>query len=85
MLSWVDEVLLSAVDSLLSTDSVINNSLLELESECKELTKFCGVVIKRNECPSAVILFTKTFSLASSLIICSIETLAMLEAPVLDR
>ena len=38
--AWVDGVLLSAVDSSLLTDSVIVNSLLEHESECKEFTKF---------------------------------------------
>ena len=40
MSAWVDGVLLSAVDSSLLTDSVIVNSLLEHESECKEFTKF---------------------------------------------
>ena len=43
MSAWIDGVLLSAVDSSLLTDSVIVNSLLEHESECKEFTNFCGV------------------------------------------
>ena len=44
MSACVDGVLLSAVDSLLLPDSVIANSLLGHESECKEFTKFCGVL-----------------------------------------
>ena len=85
MSAWVDGVLLSAVDSSQLTDSVIVNSLLEHESECKEFTKFWGVFIRRNESPSDVFLFTKTFSLTSSFNISSIETLSMLEASVLNR
>ena len=42
-------VLLSAVDSSLLTDSLIVNSLLELESECNKVTKFCGVFIRQSE------------------------------------
>ena len=42
-------MLLSAVDSTLLADSVIVNWLLENEWESKEFTKFCGVVIRRNE------------------------------------
>ena len=83
--SMVDGVLLSAVDSSLLPGSVIVNSLLEHESECKEFTKFCGVFIRRNESPSDVILFTKMFCLTSSFNISSIVTLQMLEASVLDR
>ena len=79
------EVMLSAVDSSLLADSVIVNSLLEHESECKEFTKFCGVFIRRNESPNDVFVFTKTFSLTSSFNISSIVTLSMLEAFVLDR
>ena len=85
MSAWVDGVLLLAVDSSLLTDSVIVNSLLEHEPECKEFAKFCGVFIRRNESLSDVFLFTKTFSLTSSFYISSIETLSMLEASILDR
>ena len=35
MSAWVDRVLLSAIASSLLTDSVIANSLLKHESECK--------------------------------------------------
>ena len=85
MSAWVDGVLLSAVDSALLTDSVNFNSLVGDESVCKEFTKFGGVFIRRNESPSGVFLFTKTFSLTSSFNISTRETLSMLEASVLDR
>ena len=65
-------------------DSVIVNLLLEHESECKEFTKFCGVFIRRNESPSDVFVFTKTISLTSSLNICSMESLTLLKASVLE-
>ena len=67
MPSWFDEVLLSAADLSLLTGSVIVNSLLEHESECKESTKTLGVFIRQNESPSNVFLLTKRFSLTSSL------------------
>ena len=85
MSTWVDRVLLSAVDSALLTGFVIVNSLLGHESVYKEFTKFGGVFIRPNESPSEVILFTKTFSLTSSFNINSTETLSMLEASVLNR
>ena len=85
MSAWGDGVLLSAVDSSLLPGSVIVNSLLEHESDCREFTKFCGVFIRRNESPSDVILFTKMFCLTSSFNISPIVTLSMLEASVLDR
>ena len=81
MSTWVDGVLLSVVDSTLLTGFVIVNSLLGHESVSKELTKFGGVFIRRNESPSEVFLFTKMFSLTSLFNINSIETLSMLEAP----
>ena len=56
MSAWVDGVLLSAVDSVLLTDSVIANLLLGHESVCKEFTKFGGVFIRRNESPSDLFL-----------------------------
>ena len=59
MSAWVDGLLLSAVDS--SPYSVIDNYLLEHESECKEFTKFCGVFIRRNESPSDVFFSLKCY------------------------
>ena len=48
MSTWVNGVLLFAVDSSLLTDSVIANSLLEHGSEYKEFIKFSGVFIWQN-------------------------------------
>ena len=62
MSGWVDEVLLSAVKASLLAHSVIANSLLGHESVCYKFTKFGGVFIRRNESPTDVFLFTKTFS-----------------------
>ena len=81
MSSWVDGVLLPAVDFLLLTESVIVYSLLEHESEHKKITKSCGVFIRRNEFPSDAFLFTSTFSLTSSFNISSTETFSVLEIP----
>ena len=64
-----------SVDSIVLTDSVIVNSLLEHESVYKVFTKYSGVFIRRNESLSDVSLFTKTFCLVSSFNISSIETL----------
>ena len=61
MSARVYEVLSPALDSSRLTDSVIVNSLLEHESECKKFTKFCGVFIERSRSNSDFILFTKTF------------------------
>ena len=57
MSAWVHRVLLSAVGSLLLTDSVIVNSLLEHDSESKDLVLRRVYLIE--QVPSDVFLFTK--------------------------